>query len=260
MCYFINICTWRCLVFKSPFQLQTLLRVFLLVCAPASVCCAAASQPSENSLLQKIDYQNPFLFTLPEPHPQRHPDKAALDWVVRQEAFLEKQLAKYPDAVYFRVDKAHLQQIKGNLQDAISQCEIANKIKMTGFGLYRHASISFDLGKWQQTVDDATAALIILPDNKETLALRLAAYKRLNENKKAMQDEIRILEILKKDLKTRKDALIESLPRAQEGLISIRYGYASFSEQDVHCFSFTSNQDWRSEEEIRYMQAFKNVK
>lgn len=191
--------------------------------------------------LEPIDYRDPILFDLPVPHSHRAPSKEALDWINSSLRNVGDRLAKEPNEVFLLIDKAHLLQCQGNLKEAISQCEMANKWKKTGFGLYRHASIEFDLGHWQRTVDDTNEALELLPDNKEILALRLAANTKLNKNTEAMRDELIILQLLKDDVLKRKQAVIDLIALAKKNAGRARFGWGSFMETEVNSYFFKTS-------------------
>lgn len=221
-----------------------LLRALLFVSLLVSVSAPVGPNVETGNPLEPVDYRDPILFDLPAPHSHRAPNKEVLEWINSNLGYLDERLAKDPNEVYLRIDKAHLLQCKGNLKDAISQCEMANTRKKTGFGLFRHASIEFDLGHWQRTVDDATEALALSPDNKEVLALRLAANTRLNKNIEAMQDELCILHLLKDDIRKRKAAINDLMPWAKTGAGMCRLGWGSSYTGGVNSYYFVSQFDW----------------
>lgn len=152
---------------------------------------------------------------------------------------LNYKIEREKDSAFYYFDTAHIYQQIGKYDEALAACRQGLEQSKCGFGLYRLASIEFDMGDWRASSKHASEALNLFPDNSEILLLRMFAQKKGYQTYLEAQDELLILDGMEKKLDKRLALLKACISADSE--VPTESPADQFKPEEVNSYYFQSN-------------------
>lgn len=125
------------------------------------------------------------------------------DYVKTLLADVEQMILKNPTDSFLLADKAHLYQILGDYDNALTTADDAIKIKPSGFSFYRRAAIRLNLQDYTGALSDASKASKFFPDSLLVTYVKMMASREIGSTAEAKKEEDTLVRLFKSDYEQR---------------------------------------------------------
>ena len=125
------------------------------------------------------------------------------DYVKTLLADVEKMILKNPTDSFLLADKAHLYQILGDYDKALTTADDAIKTKPSGFSFYRRAAIRLRLEDYSGALSDASKASKFFPESLLVTYVKMMASRGMGSTAEGKKQEDTLIRLFKSDYEQR---------------------------------------------------------